>query len=83
MDVANKVDKAKSHEQWNYVYGTLKGFGLEIEVLDAVPGVLSSWSLWTGGSASDGSLWTCGRRLIVVVPGLPLPCVTNAEGGLM
>jgi hypothetical protein len=33
---------------------------------------LSSWSLWAGVSFR-GPLWTCGRRLIVAVQGLPPP----------
>jgi N-dimethylarginine dimethylaminohydrolase len=54
MDVANKVDKAKSHEQWSHVYGTLKGLGLEIEVMDAVPGLPDMTFIGDAGMLHNG-----------------------------
>lgn len=38
MNVDNKVDKVAARKQWDHVYATLKQMGIEIEVMDAVPG---------------------------------------------
>lgn len=39
MDVSNKVDKVKCEKQWNYAYDTLSSLGVDIQLIEPIPGL--------------------------------------------
>ncbi|WP_406275169.1 arginine deiminase-related protein [Nocardia sp. NBC_00881] len=54
MDVTNRVDKNKSQAQWDHAAGTLRGLGVEIEVLDPVSGLPDMTFIGDAGMLHNG-----------------------------